>query len=117
METELAFNEAVTTALEEVQSVVDQLKTGRDALENGQILSAIKTLEQLESGLANRRSVMNTNVTSILAENVAAFRTDLVQQVQARWREQVHVDKAGECSVTRDKGMSAQNRNRLFYAR
>lgn len=103
LETEIAFNQTVTSSLEEVQRLVNQLEAGRTGLRHGSVISAINTLEQLEKDLGAKNLLMNTNALDILSDAGALFRRELAEFTQARWREQVHIDRKGECTITKDR--------------
>lgn len=46
IETEISFNQAVTTTLEEVERLRQQLENGRTTLDEGKIMAAIDILEE-----------------------------------------------------------------------
>lgn len=93
IETEIAFNQAVTDTLEEVQRLCQQLDGGRTALENGQIMAAIDTWESAEKVIKRDSLFTNTNVMSILSENAAGLRREIEESIRQRWSEQFTVNK------------------------
>lgn len=95
IETEIAFNTAVTETLEEVQGLCLQLDDGRTALGNGKIMAAIDTWEAADIVIKRESLFANTNVMSILSENAAGLRREIEEALRLRWSEQFTVDKQG----------------------
>ncbi|PYH47440.1 uncharacterized protein BP01DRAFT_354636 [Aspergillus saccharolyticus JOP 1030-1] len=103
IETEIAFNQAVTTALEEVQGLCRQLEDGRSALGDGRIMAVIDTLEAAELAMRQNDHFANTNVLHILLENVAGLRKQIADVIHSQWNEQLKVDKReGKLVVQKD---------------
>jgi centromere/kinetochore protein ZW10 len=94
VETEIAFNEAVTGTLEEVQRLCQQLETGRVALGNGQITTAIEHLESTHAAVGKDAFFTNTNVMGILSDEVSLLRAEIVEALQKRWADQLKIDRA-----------------------
>ncbi|KAJ5787159.1 hypothetical protein N7457_002149 [Penicillium paradoxum] len=93
VETEIAFNQAVAGTLEEVQRLCQQLETGRVALRNGQITTAIEQLESTDAAVGKDAFFTNTNVMSILSDEVSLLRSEIVEALRLRWAEQLKVDR------------------------
>lgn len=105
IETEIAFNQAVTDTLEGVQRVCQQIEAGRAASGNGQITVAIELLESTESDIQNGFSFANTNVMNILSVEVARLRQEVVEALRSRWDDQLKIDQQkGEFRVCKDEG-------------
>ncbi|GLB03249.1 hypothetical protein AtubIFM57258_007826 [Aspergillus tubingensis] len=103
IETEIAFNQAVTSALTEVQKLCKQLDDGRAALGEGRTMAAIDTLESTEHAVKRSSHFTNTNVLHILLENAAGLRKDIMEAVRNRWNEQLHIDKTeGKLTISKD---------------
>jgi centromere/kinetochore protein ZW10 len=101
VETEIAFNEAVAGTLEEVQRLCQQLESGRAALGNGQITTAIEHLESTHAAVGKDAFFTNTNVLGILSDEVSLLRAEIVEALQSRWTEQLKIDRAqGEFQVS-----------------
>ncbi|RAL08974.1 uncharacterized protein BO97DRAFT_397215 [Aspergillus homomorphus CBS 101889] len=120
IETEIAFNQAVTSALEEVQGLCRQLEDGRLALGEGRIMAVIDTLEAAELAMKQNDHFANTNVLHILLENVAGLRKQIVDVLHSQWNEQLKVDKReGQLLVQKDgkrleETIAALNRMEIF---
>ncbi|KAL5362356.1 hypothetical protein BJX96DRAFT_177082 [Aspergillus floccosus] len=93
IETEIAFNQAVTDTLEEVQRLCQQLDAGRATLAEGKIMSAIDTLEETEKAVRSESLISNTNVSHVLLQNVSDLRREITDRLRNRWTEQLLVDK------------------------
>lgn len=105
IETEMAFNQAVTDTLEEVQRLSQQLENGRASLQNGQISSAIECLESLKTAIGQDTFFSNTNVMSILSIEVERFRQEIEEALRLRWSDQLLVDRQkGELRVSKGEG-------------
>lgn len=105
IETEIAFNKAVTETLEEVQSLCRQLDDGRTALKNGQVMVAIDTWEAVDLVIKRESLFANTNVMSILSENAAGLRREVEGALRLRWSEQFTVDKqVARLAISSDGG-------------
>ncbi|CAL00686.1 hypothetical protein CBS63078_2386 [Aspergillus niger] len=103
IETEIAFNQAVTSALTEVQKLCEQLDDGRAALGEGRTMAAIDILESTEYAVKQSSHFTNTNVLHILLENAAGLRKDIMEAVRNRWNEQLHIDKTeGKLTIAKD---------------
>ncbi|PYH73840.1 uncharacterized protein BO88DRAFT_380631 [Aspergillus vadensis CBS 113365] len=102
IETEIAFNQAVTSALTEVQKLCKQLDGGRAALGEGRTMAAIDILESTEHAVKRSSHFTNTNVLHILLENAAGLRKDIMDAVRNRWNEQLHIDKTeGKLTISK----------------
>lgn len=93
IEKEIAFNEAVTNTLEEVDKLCQQLETGRTELNEGRVMATIEILEATETTIKTDSLFTNTNVMSILSENVTGLRREIVEFLHTRWDEQLSIDK------------------------
>lgn len=108
VETEIAFNQAVTETLEEVQRLCQQLDAGRTALKDGQVMVAIDTWEAADGAVKENSLYANTSVLSILSENAAGLRREIGDSLWLRWSEQLAVDKQGSrLIVPKDGGKNA----------
>lgn len=115
IQTEIVFNQAVTSTLEGVQRLCQQLDAGRVALREGQVMKAIESLEETEKVLKKDCAFTNTNIMSILSENITELRREIVEFVRMRWSEQVIIDKQkGELQVTKLQSKKASERCVLF---
>ena len=92
IETEIAFNRAVTETLEDVQRLFQQLDAGRTALTKGEINVAIEQFESIQTTIAEDRFFTNTNVISILSGEMAHLREETTQVLRRRWDEQLKFD-------------------------
>ncbi|PWY86140.1 centromere/kinetochore protein Zw10 [Aspergillus heteromorphus CBS 117.55] len=109
IETEIAFNQAVASALKEVQSLCGQLDEGRTALDEGRIMPAIEILEATEQAITQSSHFSNTNVLHILLESVAGLRKDVMEAVRNRWNKQLNIDKTeGKMVVSDNDGDSLE---------
>ncbi|BCS00890.1 uncharacterized protein AKAW2_51231S [Aspergillus luchuensis] len=109
IETEIAFNQAVASALTEVQKLCKQLDDGRAALGDGRTMAAIDILESTEHAIKRSSHFTNTNVLHILLENAAGLRKDIMEAVRNRWNEQLHIDKTeGKLTISKDSGDTLQ---------
>lgn len=103
IETEIAFNQAVTSALEEVQGLCRQLEDGRSALGEGRIMAVIDTLEAAELAMRQNDHFANTNVLHVLLENVAGLRKQVVDVILSQWNEQLKIERReGKLTVQKD---------------
>jgi centromere/kinetochore protein ZW10 len=101
VETEIAFNQAVAAKLEEVQRLCQELEIGRAALKNGQITTAIEQLESTDAAVGKDALFTNTNVMSILSDEVSLLREEVVDALRLRWADQLKVDRQqGEFRVS-----------------
>ena len=92
LQVEIAYNDAVTSALEEVQRVRRRLESGRAALSHGDVGTAVETAEDMVS-VSEGSLFANTNLMGILAEDVSGLRREVVKTLESRWNEQVTIDK------------------------
>jgi centromere/kinetochore protein ZW10 len=105
IETEIAFNQAVAETLEEVQRLCQQLDSGRTALANGQITTAIDQLEVTDTAIGGDTFFTNTNVMSILSLEVSRLRQEIEEALRLRWSEQLKVDQEkGEFRIIKKEG-------------
>lgn len=111
IETEIAFNQAVTDTLEEVQRLSQQLESGHAALRNGKVSTAIDVLQALDEAIGNDTFFSNTNVMSILSTEVARFRQEIEEALHLRWTEQLKFDRRkGEFHLfTNERADSLEN--------
>ncbi|OJJ44669.1 hypothetical protein ASPZODRAFT_18241 [Penicilliopsis zonata CBS 506.65] len=93
IETEISFNQAVTSTLEEVQRLVQQLDAARAVLNEGQIIASIDILEGAEKTVKFDISGLNTNMKAILSENVVGLRQEIVESLRLRWANQLKIDE------------------------
>ncbi|KAB8199996.1 hypothetical protein BDV34DRAFT_217579 [Aspergillus parasiticus] len=93
VETEIAFNQAVTHTLEEVQRLCQRLDAGRAILGEGQVMEAIETLEATEQAIKRDNLFSNTTVMHVLLENVSELRREIAEYLRARWSKQLNVDR------------------------
>lgn len=93
MQTELAFNEAVTGVLEEVQEFTGRLDSGHQAVEEERIKDAIEILESVYDTLGTARFARYGNLTSILRENTSTLRNSIVELLLLRWSAEVRIDR------------------------
>lgn len=93
VETEIAFNEAVRNTLEVVDKLCQKLETGRAELSNGNVMAAIEILEATETTIRSDSLFTNTNIMSILSENVAGLRREAVDFLHTRWNGLLSVDR------------------------
>lgn len=93
IETEIAFNDAVTNTLEAVDKLCQQLETGRTELNEGKVMVTIEILETAGTTIKTDSLFTSTNVMSILSENVAGLRREVVDFLHARWDEQLSIDR------------------------
>ncbi|OJK03815.1 hypothetical protein ASPACDRAFT_111882 [Aspergillus aculeatus ATCC 16872] len=120
IETEIAFNQAVTSALEEVQGLCRQLEDGRSALGEGRIMAVIDTLEAAELAMRQNDHFANTNVLHILLENVAGLRKQVVDVILSQWNEQLKIERReGKLTAQKDgdrleETIAALNRMEIF---
>ncbi|KAJ5113320.1 Retrograde transport protein Dsl1 C-terminal [Penicillium angulare] len=94
IETEIAFNQAVTETLEEVQRLCQQLESGRIALGAGQITVAIEHLESTTAAIGQDTPFSNTNVMGILEGEVTRLRDEIEVAVLQHWDAQLNIDRA-----------------------
>lgn len=112
IETEIAFNQAVTETLEEVQRLCQQLDGGRTALQNGQIMAAIDTWQAADEVIKRDSLFTNTNVMGILSDNAAGLRREIDDSLRLRWSEQLMVDKQnGKLTISNDGGKDSTRRS------
>lgn len=110
IETEIAFNKAVTETLEEVQGLCQQLDEGRATLRDGQIMAAIDTWEAADKEIKRDSLYTNTNVMHIMSENAAVFHREIEDSVRLRWCEQLALDKQkGKLTISKGDGKSTRN--------
>lgn len=93
VETEIAFNEAVRNTLEVVDKLCQKLETGRTELRDGKVTAAIEILETTETTIRSDSLFTNTNIMSILSENVAGLRREVVDFLHTRWNDLLSVDR------------------------
>lgn len=93
VETEIAFNEAVRNTLEVVDRLCQKLETGRAELSDGKVMAAIEILEATGTTIQSDSLFTNTNIMSILSENVAGLRLEVVNFLHTRWNDLLSVDR------------------------
>ncbi|PYH93754.1 hypothetical protein BO71DRAFT_380908 [Aspergillus ellipticus CBS 707.79] len=109
IETEIAFNQAVASALKEVQGLCGQLDDGRAALGEGRIMPAIEVLEATKEAVKQNSHFANTNVLDILLDNISGLRKDIIEAVQNRWNMLLRIDKTeGKMVVSESTGNSLE---------
>lgn len=110
IETEIAFNQAVTETLEQVQKISEMLDAGRAAIRDGQIMIAIDTWEAVNRVIKEDSLYANTNILGILSENAAGLHREIESSLQRCWSEQLTVDKQeGRLTVSNHGGKDARN--------
>ncbi|OGM47097.1 hypothetical protein ABOM_003721 [Aspergillus bombycis] len=109
VETEIAFNQAVTHTLEEVQRLCQRLDAGRAILGEGQVMDAIETLEATEEAIRKDSLFLNTTVMHVLLENISELRREIAEYLRARWSKQLNVDrKESILTLLNDNGHSLE---------
>ncbi|GFF28747.1 centromere/kinetochore protein zw10 homolog [Aspergillus udagawae] len=93
IQTEIAFNQAVTRTLEEVQGLCQRLSAGRTDLAEGRIMAAINTVNAVEDTVHKDSLFANTNVKHILVQNVAELRKQITEDLRCRWNNLLKVDR------------------------
>lgn len=93
IQTEITFNEAVTITLEEVERLCQQLEAGQASLHEGGIMEAIDILEATEADVNAESLFADTNVKSILSENVTGLRQEVAGFLIARWNDLLSIDR------------------------
>lgn len=93
VETEIAFNEAVRNTLAVVDRLCQKLETGRAELSDGKVMAAIEILEATGTTIQSDSLFTNTNIMSILSENVAGLRREAVNFLHTRWNDLLSVDR------------------------
>jgi centromere/kinetochore protein ZW10 len=107
VETEIAFNEAVAGTLEEVQRLCQQLESGRAALRDGQITTAIEQLESTDAAVGKDAFFTNTNVMGILSGEVTQLRSEIIEALYMRWADQLKVDRQNRKFQVSEKDATA----------
>lgn len=108
IETEIAFNQAVTETLEQVQRLSQQLEAGRTALANNHVATAIDNLESLKSALSKNSSFSNTNVMSILSSEVTKLQKEIEEALRERWNNQLEINTSkGEFRIASGGGIDS----------
>lgn len=114
IQTEIAFNQAVTSSLEELQCLCQQLDAGRVDLREGRIMVAIDTLETLETAMNKDKLFINTNVKQILIENVSGLRKEIAEALRMLWNEQLKIDRGSKSfQVSKDESRCPCNHSDL----
>lgn len=107
IETEIAFNQAVTSTLEEVEKLCQQLETGRTALNEGKVMAAIDILEETATIVKTDSLFTNTSVMNVLSDNVAGLRQEIADFLLTRWNEQFSIDKKQRKLLVSQEGGNA----------
>ncbi|KAL6236076.1 hypothetical protein BDW75DRAFT_207670 [Aspergillus navahoensis] len=94
VEREILFNQAVTDTLEQVQGLCQQLDAIRSLYEDGHLMAAIDKLEAIEQAINLDSCFKNTNVMTLLTENVAAMRREIVEFLRGRWQCHLELDNS-----------------------
>ncbi|OKL64638.1 hypothetical protein UA08_00177 [Talaromyces atroroseus] len=90
---ELAFNEAVTDVLGEVQKFSSHIFNSHKAVEEEDIDNSITSLEAAERLLESHNLMRYTSISSILRERVSSLRTSIVDLLLSCWARQVRLSK------------------------
>ncbi|KAF4216739.1 hypothetical protein CNMCM8980_007267 [Aspergillus fumigatiaffinis] len=105
IQTEIAFNQAVTRTLEEVQELCQRLNAGRTDLAEGRIMAAIDAVDAVEDTVQKDSLFANTNVKHILVQNVVELRKQIAEDLRARWNNLLKVDRqVGSFEVAKNDG-------------
>lgn len=108
LQTEIAFNEAVTETLEQIQEFRHRLDAGHKAVEEGRIADAIESLEHSEKTIETVKFSTNGNLTSILSENISALRNSIIEYLHIQWASEVRIDKEKGELYVKDRTGKAQ---------
>lgn len=103
LKTEIAFNQALTETLEQVHNLSSRLNAGRNSLVEGDIMTAIESLEDTEKAIGEAVFPRNTNVMGILSESPNGLRRSVVEALRMRWSSLVQIDKKKHQLVITDK--------------
>jgi centromere/kinetochore protein ZW10 len=93
MQTEIAFNEAVTESLEQIQNFCRRIDAGHKAVEEARIIDAIECLEHSENAIGTVKFSRNGNVTSILSKTIFTLRESVIESLRVQWAREVRVNK------------------------
>jgi protein transport protein DSL1/ZW10 len=105
VKTEIAFNSALTVALEQLQEVWQRLDRIRTAVNEGHIASAIRSLEHAESVLEGSTFPRASKPTSIIFEELALLRRSSSEILLIHWNSLVRIDRdKGELEISSQKG-------------
>ncbi|PIG88297.1 centromere/kinetochore protein zw10 [Aspergillus arachidicola] len=105
VETEIAFNQAVTHTLEEVQRLCQRLDAGRAILGEGQVMEAIETLETTEQAI-KRDNLFQTQLSCTKASTLTLLN-DNGHPLEETIAALVHLDMLALCTDKLEKDLIA----------
>lgn len=91
----------MTDTLVEVQDLCQRLGATRAICQNGQITAAIDNLETIERSINLDSCFKHANVMTLLSENLAEVRREIVGLLYTRWNKHLELDqKQGTLTIS-----------------
>jgi centromere/kinetochore protein ZW10 len=103
VQTELAFNEAVTGILEKVKDFSSRIDNGLKAVEEERIADAINCVHYAESFLGSADLSDYDGLSSILHESITHLRKSIEELLLLQWTSEVRINKSEMTLFINDK--------------
>ncbi|CRG87995.1 centromere/kinetochore protein ZW10 [Talaromyces islandicus] len=103
VQTELAFNKAVTGILEKVKDFSSRIDDGLKAVEEERIADAINYVDSAESFLGSAELSAYGGLSNILRESISHLRKSIEELLLLQWTSEVRIDKSERMLFINDK--------------
>ncbi|OJD18741.1 hypothetical protein AJ78_01278 [Emergomyces pasteurianus Ep9510] len=117
LESEIAFNEAVTRNLEDIRTIDYHISSVQLAIDKNDLETATGLFEEIEMLMKTTGLPSNTPVLRVLSGNVAALRTTMATTVRQKWDSLVKVEsKSGQMTVVTENSGSPSSLEKVLIA-
>lgn len=103
VQTELAFNEAVTGILDKVKDLSSRINDGLKAVEEERIADAINCADSAEVFLGSADLSAYGGLSSILHESISHLRKSIEELLLLQWTSEVRINKSERTLFINDK--------------
>jgi centromere/kinetochore protein ZW10 len=94
LHTEIAYNESLTRAVEQLRDISTVLDLAQEAVVNGHVIHALERLEDTDAAFKNLGAFQTTRAVGVLKKKEDHLRKAIVENVTESWNGLVSVDYA-----------------------
>jgi centromere/kinetochore protein ZW10 len=94
LHTEIAYNESLTRAVEQLREISTVLNSAQEAAINGRIIHALERLENTDAAFKNLGAFQTTRAVGVLKAKEDQLRKVIIENVTESWNGLVLVDNA-----------------------
>nr|POE51718.1 centromere/kinetochore protein zw10 like [Quercus suber] len=116
LEKEVAFNEALTGTLDQVQYANGLLDEVLNAVVRGDIEAAMRSLNRVGTSIEALVGMGTSRVYDVLRKRAEVMKGNILETTIARWDDLLHVDDEQRCIVVGADNMPATNKRAVVSA-